>query len=104
MRFTQFGGLTGLVLGVALMVSAPAASASTRCGSVNDSGTKAPVYAGKLSCSRARSVARYFLRTNRAPSGWRVGNLAGCEWQLAPKGQSLYRWRVMVVRYRGCTD
>lgn len=85
-----------------LATSAAEGSDIKQCGRVSVSGEKVPVSARKLECDRARRIARYFLRTGDAPSGWKLGNLAGCEWQFAPRGQSLYRWRVHVVRFRGC--
>ena len=59
---------------------APAKFAITKCGRVSDvDGSKAPVSAHKLSCARAKKVARYFLQNDDAPPGWKHGNPAGCD-------------------------
>ena len=85
--------------------SAPAKFAITKCGRVSDvDGSKAPVSAHKLSCTRAKKVARYFLQNDDAPPGWKHGNPAGCEWVFARNGAKLRHWRVLVVRFRGCQD
>ena len=84
--------------------TAGARFAITKCGRVAYAGEKVPVYAHKYPCDKAKRIARNWLRTDEPPSGWRVGNLGGCEWQFAPRSGSLSRWRVDVVRLQGCQD
>jgi hypothetical protein len=110
MRVTLFRSGAALVAAFAVSVALLAASAAQakftikKCGRASYAGEKVPVSAHKLSCKRAKKIARHFLKTDEAPDGWKFGNLAGCEWQFAPNGQSLSRWRVNVVRLNGCED
>ena len=97
---------SALAMSLVLMTATASQAKFTikKCGRASYAGEKVPVSAHKLSCKRAKKIARHFLKTDDAPSGWKVGNLAGCEWQFAPEGGSLYRWRVNIVRENGCED
>lgn len=99
-----------LMLAVLIMVAgAPrdaSASSVRQCGVVSVGSQKEPVWARKLSCKKARRLARSF-RTGELPSGWVGQNPAGCEWIFIPRGQEkdiLTRARFGVTRQRECNS
>jgi hypothetical protein len=79
--------LAGLAAGVAGANSAPDRLGTDlrSCGKVNDAGGRSPVKSAKISCRRARSIARDFIQDDERRHGWKTYNPAGCEWFMYRK-------------------
>ena len=76
-----FGGFIALALAISVLAVAVPAAQAASCGSVRANAAAArAISATGLSCSRARTVLRAWVRTGRpysGPRGWRCSNSRG---------------------------